>query len=174
MKCEILEIKGGWEEVKKACRTTIRSYAPLGEISSEWKSGLLFAEHSPIRKLIVSAKFTDIPYWVAMHLVRHKIGIEHFVSTQRSDRTGVDRDDLPQGTLVDYEFEVNAQAIINISRKRLCLLASPETRQAWMMFLSALSNYELEIVRCCMPNCKYRGNVCYEMKSCGRYRRVKI
>jgi hypothetical protein len=169
MKCSIISIKGDWSDIYGACQTTIGKEHKLGRTPSpEWRYNILKSEHSPIRKLVVEAKFYDIPYWVVMHLVRHKIGVEHWVRTQRSDRTGVDRNTLYQGSLVDYEFEANAQAIINISRKRLCNLASKETREAWQMFLSELSAYEPELVRCCLPDCEYRGGNCWELKPCTR------
>lgn len=55
-------------------------------------------------------------------MVRHKIGIEHWVSTQRPDRTDnqdIDRDKLLQGALVNHACEADAQALINISRKKI-------------------------------------------------------
>jgi hypothetical protein len=164
MKCEILKVKGDWKEIYQAALTTEGKESEK-EPSSRWKYRILKAEHSPIRKLIVSAKFTDIPSWVVTHFVRHKFGIEHFVKSQRTDRTGISRDELPQGALVTYEFEANAQAIINISRKRLCNLASPETKQAWQMFITELSKFEPELADCCIPNCEYQGQ-CWEMKPC--------
>jgi hypothetical protein len=164
MKCEILAVKGTWQEVYAAELTTEGKESDK-EPSSRWRYRILKAEHSPIRKLIISAKFTDIPYWVVMHLCRHKVGIEHFVKSQRTDRTGIDRNELLQSELVAYEFEANAQAIINISRKRLCRLASPETRQAWQMFITELAKFEPELADCCLPDCDYRGQ-CYEIKPC--------
>ena len=59
--------------------------------TAAWKKKILLAEHSPIRLMQFAWKWSDLPYWVSVHIVRHKIGIEHFVSTQRTDRTGVDR-----------------------------------------------------------------------------------
>lgn len=52
---------------------------------------MLLAEHSPIRKLIISWKWYDLLSWVSVHLVRHKFGVDHWVRTQRTDRTGIDR-----------------------------------------------------------------------------------
>ena len=66
---------------------------------------------------------------MATHFARHHVGVEKWIKTQRTDRTGIDRDELPQGALVDMELEANAQALINLSRKRLCNQASPETRE---------------------------------------------
>lgn len=164
MKCEILAVKGTWKEIYDAALTT-EGKESVKEPSSRWKYLILRAEHSPIRKLIISAKFTNIPYFVAMHLVRHKVGVEFWVKSQRTDRTGVDRNSLLQSNLIDMEFEANAQAIINISRKRLCRLASPETRLAWQMFIFELSKVEPELADCCLADCQYRGN-CHEMKPC--------
>lgn len=164
MKCEILKVKGTWKEIYQAALVTEGKETDK-EPSSRWKERILRAEHSPIRKLIISARFTDIPYYVSTHLVRHKLGIEHWVRTQREDRTGIRRDSLNQTAPVTHEFEANAQAIINISRKRLCRLASPETREAWQMFINELAKVEPELADCCLPDCEYRGQ-CHEMKPC--------
>ena len=119
MRVEIKNYIDNWMNVKETTLTTIgkdRGKYP----SSSWKTKLLRSEHSPIRNITITAKFYDIPYFVVMHLVRHKVGIEHFVTTQRTDRTGIDRNEKKQGDLVDYQFTTNAQAIMNISRKRMC------------------------------------------------------
>ena len=99
-------------------------------------------------------------------MVRHKIGIEHFVKTQRSDRTGVDRAQLPQGAPVNHECFANAQALITISRKRLCSCASPETRKAWELVRDEVRKIEPELAHCMVKECVYRG-FCPEMFGCG-------
>ena len=99
-------------------------------------------------------------------MVRHKIGIEHWVSTQRSDRTGINRDELPQGSLVSHACEADAQALINISRKRLCSCASPETREAWKLVKDKIAETEPELASCMVKECIYRG-FCPEMFPCG-------
>jgi len=166
---KILAIKGSWRDVADAARTTVNMGAGEGEPSSSYKRRLLLSEHSPIRKLVVNWKWFNLKYWVSVHLVRHKFGIEHWVRTQRTDRTGVNRDELPQGAEVEHEAEANAQAIINISRKRLCVKASSETRNAWIRFLYELRSFESELFDTCVPDCVYRG-YCYEMDSCGYFR----
>lgn len=166
MKVEILDYRDNWQAVKDAAMNTIGKESG-GYPSSEWKTKILRAEHSPIRLLVFRIRFTDIPYWVVGHFVRHKVGVEHFVSTQRTDRTGVDRSKLPQDAPVTYTMVVNAQSLINISRKRLCMQASPETRQAWYMVREALCEAgEREIVSAMVPECVYRG-FCPELKGCG-------
>ena len=119
MKILKLEFKSTWREVADAARTTVNMDEGTGEPASSWKKKILLAEHSPIRQMIIKWKWTDLPYWVSVHFVRHKIGIEHFVSTQRSDRTGVNRENKEQSAAVSHECIANAQAVINISRKRL-------------------------------------------------------
>ncbi len=155
-----------WRDVADAARTTINRDQGTGEPTSAWKKRLLLSEHSPIRQLVFRWKWVGLKSWVSVHLVRHKFGIDHFVGTQRSDRTGIDRNASRQDTPVTHECIANAQAIINISRKRLCMQASPETRQAWKMVVDAIAAENPELASCCVPECVYRG-FCPEFKCCG-------
>lgn len=166
MQVKLLDIKGTWRSIADSARTTIGLDAGDKEPTPEWKRRMLLAEHSPIRKLLISWKWLNIPYWVSTHFVRHKFGIEHWVRTQRSDRTGLDRSYQPQGALIEHECEANAQAIINISRKRLCKQTSTKTYMAWKDFLYSIKNEQPELFYACVPDCIYRG-WCYEYKSCG-------
>jgi hypothetical protein len=168
MNCKLLKIKGTWRDIADSANTTINKEAGNKEPSSIWKRRMLLAEHSPIRQLIIKSKWYHLKYWVSVHLVRHWLGIIHWVRTQRTDRTGVERDNIPQGALVEHEIEANAQAIINISRKRMCKCASEETRQAWTLFLDTFRETEPELYSVCVPDCIYRG-YCYEFKSCKYY-----
>lgn len=164
MKIEWFQHEDNWQDVKNATMTTIgKSTGKYPD--SRWKRQLLQSEHSPIRKIRFSWKWADLPYWVSVHMVRHKIGIEHFVKTQRSDRTNICRDELPQGALVSHECEADAQALINISRKRLCSCASPETRKAWTLVKKKVAETEPELAACMVKECIYRG-FCPEMFGC--------
>ena len=165
-KIKFLKVKGTWREVADAARTTIRREEGEGEPSSRWKKRILLAEHSPIRKLCFNWKWIDLPYWVSVHFVRHKFGIEHFVSTQRTDRTGEDRNSKSQDAAVVHECFANAQAVMFISRRRLCGQASPETRAAWKAVVDEIAKKEPEVASCCVPECVYRG-FCPEFKPCG-------
>lgn len=160
------EYRDVWGKVKRAARTTINREGEGQYPTDEWKKSILLAEHSPIRKIKFSWKWTGLKSWVSVHFVRHKIGIEHWVRTQRTDRTGVNRDELPQGSLVEHECEADAQALINISRKRLCNQASPETREAWKEVIEELKLHDPAVASVCVPECVYRG-FCPEMHSCG-------
>lgn len=152
-------------EVKEAALDTIGK-KPKKPTSEEWLYQILYAEHSPIRNIVVKGTWKKIKYWVSMHFVRHKVGIEHFVKTQRSDRTGIDRNAVPQGTDVSHSFVANAQAIINISRKRLCMQSSKETREKWLEFLADMDKQLKPLKDLCVPECIYRG-FCPELKPCG-------
>jgi len=167
-KIHFIIIKGSWREVADAARTTVGMVEGQKEPPPSWKRKMLLSEHSPIRQLIVKWKWDDLKYWVSVHFVRHKVGIEHFVSTQRTDRKGINRDELPQSSLISHECIANAQAIINISRKRLCCQASGETQEAWKTLLKALKEKEPELVDVCVRECVYRG-FCPELKSCKYY-----
>lgn len=169
MKVSFLGIRGSWKDVVNSARTTIHIEHGEKEPSSNWKRRMLLAEHSPIRQLSIKWKWFNIKYWVSTHFVRHWLGIEHYVRTQRDDRTGVARDDKGQGSLVEHEGLANAQALINISRKRLCNQASKETRQAWQELLYSIQYIEHELYTACVPDCIYRGH-CYEYKSCGYHK----
>lgn len=166
MKAEYISRKGTWREVADCANVTIHRSEGIKEPSSQWKRKMLLCEHSPIRELFFDFKWTELKYWISVHFVRHKIGIEHFVRTQRTDRTGIERDYLTQDSLVEHRICVNAQALINISRKRLCNSASRETREAWIAILEIIKNIEPELYSVCVPDCIYRG-FCYEYRSCG-------
>ena len=174
MKVKSLGTKGTWREIANSARTTIGMEEGNNDPSSSWKRRMLLCEHSPIRQLIFKWKWVDLLSWISVHLVRHKHGIEHWVRSQRTDRTGVDRNTLPQGNFIEHECEANAQAIINISRKRLCTQASKETRGAWKAFLEeVVKPHEPELYKCCIKDCVYRGH-CYEFKSCGYHKTAQF
>lgn len=155
-----------WPKVKQAARTTISKDGSGAYPSDSWKKTILLAEHSPIRKIRFSWKWVDLKSWVSVHFVRHKLGIEHWVSTQRSDRTGHDRNKSPQDSPVTHECEANAQALIFISRRRLCNQASSETRAAWIEVKAEIQKTDPVLASVMVPECIYRG-FCPEFHSCG-------
>lgn len=165
MKLLWFEHEDNWQSVKNATMNTIGKETGVYP-NSKWRLKLIRSEHSPIRKLKFSWRW-ELPYWISVHFCRHKIGIEHWVKTQRTDRTGIDRSELPQGALVTHECEADAQALINISRKRLCNCASPETRQAWQLVKDEVAKVEPELAHCMVRECVYRNGYCPEMFSCG-------
>lgn len=162
----ITKIKGDWQEVVNDCRSTVGK-AELGKDPSEkFKRDILISEHSPIRDIAVKWMWPDIKSWVATHWVRHKW--ECFVKTQRTDRTGVNRDELPQSALVTFTGEANAQNLIDTWRKRLCGQASKETREYAEDFKATLRSVEPEISDVLVPNCIYRCG-CPELTPCATW-----
>ena len=166
MNIDIFKHDDNWQDIKDSTMNTIGKTTGSYP-TSEWKRKLILSEHSPIRRMKFYWRWKDLKSWVSVHMVRHKIGIEHWVSTQRTDRTGVNRDELPQGSLVNHACEADAQAIINISRKRLCNCASKETRDAWQSVKDEIAKVEPELASCMVRECVYRNGLCPEMFPCG-------
>ena len=166
MKTEIIKIKGDWQEVVDDCRATVAK-PPLGrEPSGEWKTSILIAEHEPIRDIWIKWKWRGIKYWIAMHWKTHIWPSR--VNTQRTDRTGVDREKKPQDAPVDFTGDANAQHLIDTMRKRLCGCASKETREYAEDFKAALWEVQPELADVLVPNCVYRCG-CPEMRTCGMW-----
>ncbi len=165
-----------WSEVLDAARFTVNKGDLEKEPSEEFKIRILTAEHSPIRSLIFMVTLYNVPTWVSQHIARHDKfaghtmregeADEHFVATQRSDRTGVDRSGLSQEELVDHRILLNAHDLITISKKRLCNCASPETRFVWQKVKEEVAKIEPELASRMVRECVYRG-FCPEMVCCG-------
>jgi hypothetical protein len=168
-KTEILKIKGDWEEVVNDCRATVGKGALGKEPSQAFKRSILISEHSPIRDIQIKWRWRNIKSWVATHWVRHKW--ECFVKTQRTDRTGINRDALPQDAPVDFTGDANTQALIDTMRKRLCYQASAETRNYAEDLKRSIHNCEPEISDVLVPNCVYRCG-CPELSACGFWDRL--
>lgn len=166
MNVKLNKIKGDWIEVVNRARTTVNKGELNKEPSDEFKRKILRAEHSPIRSLIFCFKLTDVKSWVVTHFVRHHVGVEKWVRTQRTDRTKVNRDELPQGAEIEMDIEANAQALINMSRKRLCSQASPETREVMVEMKKEVAKQDPIMAEAMVRECVYRG-YCPEMWSCG-------
>lgn len=184
--------KADWIRVVNAARRTWGKEPINHEPSVKFKKEILLAEHSPIRLLEYDFTISDIRQWVTVHLVRHHEGCEKFVHTQRQDindeiehitktiidiftREGLlkdgwrERDYLFQGQPNDMDMTCNAQAFINISRKRLCYgCPSPETRMAWEIVIEKLSEIDPILAEKCVPECVYRG-FCPENRRCCGY-----
>ena len=157
---------GNWRRVADAARNTVHMEAGEGEPSDNWKKRMLLAEHSPIRLIHYFWRWIKIPSWVSVHMVRHKIGIEHFVRTQRTDRTGIDRNDEPQGVEIEHMSEATIQSLIFMARKRLCSSASPETRSAFKKLKAEIEKVDPVVASVLVPECIYRG-WCPEWETCG-------
>lgn len=173
MKIEIL--KHPTEEDWKLCKTcTLVTVSKESDkpASYEWKKKLLASGHSPIRTLQFCFRLTDVPYWVSTHLVRH-VHATPFVSTQRNDRQDVyDRGKAPQDAPVTMCWYMNAEELITIAHKRLCTMASEETRAVIREICKQVVAANPEFDGLLVPNCVYRGGKCDEFNCCGYNKKV--
>lgn len=163
-----------WKRALNAARRTIGKEPLNKEPSKSWRAKMLLAEHSPIRLVEFEWTWKDIMQWVTTHLVRHHEGCEKFVHTQRGDRRAIldeynasSRNELPQGATNDMDMTANAQALISISRKRLCNCASKETREAWKQVQDAIRKVDPVMADKMVPECIYRGFCPEFMNPCG-------
>lgn len=137
--------------------------------TDEWKHKMLKCEHSPIRTLMFTIQLVDVPYWVSVHYVRHKYGIEHYVRSQRNDRQSeYDRNSAPQNAPVNHIIEVNAQELMFMARKRLCSKAATKTKQVMEMIVEAVVKVCPEFKPFLVPQCEYLGR-CPEIYGCGMF-----
>ena len=133
--------------------------------TEEWLKRLVEAEHSPIRELWFGIKM-EIPYWVSVHFVRHHIGVNHYIQTQRTDRTGINRDEKPQGEIVSHIMSVNAQELVFMAHKRLCKQASAETQAVMKEIVKKVVEVAPYMKSVLIPLCAYRNGKCTEMFPC--------
>ena len=135
-----------------------------------WKRRMLMARHSPIRELRFRILITDIPTWVATHLVRH-VHAQPYVSSQRSDRQdNYDRNAARQDAPVTMCWSMNAEELMVVANKRLCMKASPETREVVEEICRQAIEFCPEFSDVLVPMCEYHGGVCHEMQPCGERR----
>ena len=63
--------------------------------------------------------------------------------------------------------DMNAEAIINMSRKRLCAKASKETREIWEQVIAEVAKVDPDLALFCVKPCVFSGGICREHKGCG-------
>ena len=154
--------------MRRACEMTWKGN---GKPSRMTLNEIYDCEHSPCRTQIFWIEMIGIPSFVSTHFVRHKIGAEHFIQSNREDRGGAG--DVNRQTPVDHGMLVNAQTLINMARKRLCSKAHKETRDTMLAIKDAMKWVDSDLVMFLVLECEYRGNFCHEPKSCGRCPKTK-
>ena len=165
MLTKITKVNADWTDVKNECRNTVNKEATEKEPTIDFKKKILISEHSPIRLIEIKWRWEGIKSWISVHFARHWLGWDKWISTQRNDRTGVDRDKSPQDTPVNYDGKGNAQALIHVARFRLCNSAHPETRAYMEDLKESIHEFEPELSDVMQRNCIYRGG-CPEFNPC--------
>ena len=170
-----------WREVRHRSRTTVGKDDLDKPVSDEFKRTALISQHSPIRELRFAVSMKNIPTYVAQQYSRHRISIEgstdflaedvnphdceHYVRTQRTDRTGHERPG--QDAPVNYDFTTNAQGLIDMSKKRLCAAADPMARNIWKILKSEVALIEPVLAELMAQPCVWYG-FCNELRvKCG-------
>ena len=156
------------ELFKWAVRITMGDKKKPSEPTSELIEACLNARHSPIRVLNFAFLIEEIPSNTATHFARHVHAVP-FVSSLRNDRQEkMDGDLAPRNTPVDMILYCNAEELMTIANKRLCMKASEKTREAAGMICEAAAKAMPEIEKFLVPMCEYHGGVCHEITSCGK------
>ena len=150
-----------WQLVKRAALTTVDKTIKTPP-SLTWKKSILEARHSPIRMLHFVFELRDIPYWVSVHLCRHVHAVP-FVKSQRNDRQDqYDRNSARQDAPVNMMWEMNAEELCVIANKRLCKMASEETRNVVYEMCNLVKEVMPEFEDVLVPACMYNGK-CHEI-----------
>lgn len=154
-------------------------------------------EHSIIRTQIFTVECYNIPLFVSTHFIRHHVGSQPYQLTCRIDRPGGGNPHLKERiaevnvlladgkideacdildwlaensdryTKVNLLLFVNAQALIDIAKLRLCNKASQETRELFNVIKSKIAEVDPDLAPFLVPKCVYRGGICCEQKCCG-------
>ncbi len=168
-KTEILEYNVNWNSIKRAAMRTIGKDAGDKEPPELWKKKILICRHSPIRKGWLTWKWSEIPYSISTHFSRHHNGCEKFIQTERTDRTGIDRNKRSQMDSVSMEMDANLEALINISGRRLCTCADPITRDYTEDLRQQIEKYDSVISWAMVPQCVRAGGCCEPFSQCKYY-----
>ena len=165
-----------WMEVKRRALITIGKHTKTPP-TSEWIEQMLCARHSPIRFAMYSFEFEDIPSNTSTHYARH-VHAQPYISTLRPDRMTdrpkymdqlieefgmfVDSDHLPRMTPVGMILDANAEALMIMMNKRLCMTSAEVTRDIahGMTFIATQATPEMD--RFLVPMCVYCGGICHE------------
>ena len=150
--------------MQRACEMTMK-----GKASKMTLRKIYECEHSPIRCCLFWVEMLNIPTFVSVHLVRHSIGVTHYVESNRDDRGGVQADRM---TPVNHGMLLNAQTLINMARKRLCTNAHEETRKVMGLIKEEVGKIDPDLASFMVRDCEYRGKCC-ELKRCGYFENCK-
>ncbi|MBV5310806.1 hypothetical protein [Chromatium okenii] len=148
------------ELLRRACDMTRHEGQSASTVSL---AAMYRCEHSPIRTQLFWIEMSRIPTFVSVHLVRHSIGVTHYVESNRDDKGGKD---TGRNMPVNHAMLINAQALMAMARKRLCSNAHVDTMRVMGRIKVAVADVDPDLAKAMVPDCVYRGG-CHELKSCG-------
>jgi hypothetical protein len=132
------------------------------------------AQHSPIRSQIFEVQMDDLPVAYSTHLLRHGVGFDfQGALTHRDDRGGDGDAVVTRLTPTKHMMILNAQAVINVARWRLCFKAHNITNEIIGLILEGVRACDPALARVMMPNCFWQGGICNEPRMCGRVKGVR-
>ena len=154
--------------LRKMCDMTHR-----GKSNKITLDNMYRCEHSPIRTQRFHIELFDFPTFVSVHMVRHHVGIDHYVLTNREDYGGPeDPTKIHRLSPVNHGMDVNAEALINIAKKRLCKKAHRVAQDFVQKIKKELAGgVDPDLDPYLVPMCVYRNWLCPEMKNgrgCGQ------
>lgn len=161
-----------WIEVKRRAFLTVGKETET-EPEFSWKKRILYARHSPIRRLPFSVLIEGIPYWVACELRTHVHDMPYvadfnvYIKSSRNDRQAeFDRNAARQDYPVNMIIDMNGEQIMILANKRLCGKATKEAREVVQKICDLVEKSNPEYIGLLVPMCKYHGGVCHEMQPC--------
>lgn len=133
----------------------------------------LISEHSPIRAMKLKIILYDISYNESVHIVRHWVGIDHYVKSNRPD---IAKKERSVNDTVNHQIICSPASLINIAQQRLCFTTSKGTREIILSLKNQLESHKdesyNEISKMLVPKCVYRSG-CPEFKNCGFFAKYK-
>lgn len=139
--------------LRKACSMTIDAESKIS-LERMYKLG-----HSPMRTQMFWIEMREIPSFVSVHFVRHKMGVEHYVKSLRDDRCGTGVED--RNSPVNHGMLANAEALVNMAHRRLCAHAHAKTVEVMKLIALEVKKVDEELFYMLVPNCLYVKK-CYE------------
>jgi len=159
-----------WSEVKRRALITIygnKVHLRVKTPDSDWRHRILAARHSPIRYALYSFLFDGIPSNTAVHFCRH-VHAQPYCSSLRNDRQDVlDGDAARRDTPINMILDVNAEELMEMANKRLCMKSAEKTREIMQEMCRLAQEATPELEGLLVPMCEWCG-VCREMYPCGR------
>ena len=147
---------------RDACESTLRP-GMTSKVSFRKK---LQCDQSPIRTLFYWVRMEGIPTFVSVHLVRHHAGVDHFVMSNRDDRGGDGDGTVTRNSPVTHSMHINAQALVTMSGKRLCLNSHKKTVAVWTKVCNAVAEIDADIAPFLVPACVQKNGLCPELHPC--------